>query len=87
MHEQQFSPDAPSASSLPQRELQAFIQSVSSLIGTEKASTLTELWLDELACMDATPEATSPDWRLVTLGASARLAWQLIDRQLKELSL
>jgi hypothetical protein len=69
--------------SLPQRELLGFIQSVSGLIGGEKAEVLTELWLDELASMDATPEPTSSDWRRVTLAASARLARQLIDVQLK----
>lgn len=88
MHEMRHNSDnACIANSMPQRELQEFIKSVSTLVGVENQGALTELWLDELACMDRTPEPSSPDWRLVTIGASARLARQLIDRQLRELSL
>ena len=63
---------------MPELELHAFINSVADLIGAEHTRFLTDLWLDELASMDTMPEPTSPDWRLVTLAASARLAGRLI---------
>ena len=64
--------------SLPERELLGFIDSVSELIGTETTSHLTELWLDELSSMESIPERLSPEWRVVTLRASARLASRLL---------
>jgi hypothetical protein len=70
--------DSPSVS-LPERELLGFIHSVRDLVGTGETCLLTELWLDELASMARTPEPTSPEWRLVSLGASARLARHLIE--------
>ena len=60
-------------------ELQSFIDAVTDFFGPEKAKFLTEIWLDELASMDRMPGPTSPDWHLVSLAASARLATYLID--------
>ena len=60
-------------------ELQSFIDAVTDFFGREKAKFLTEIWLDELASMDRMPGPTSPDWHLVSLAASARLATYLID--------
>ena len=65
--------------SVPERELLGFIHAVTELLGTQQASVLTEIWLDELACLEALPEPTSTQWRLVTLGAWARLAERLFD--------
>ena len=65
--------------SIPEHELRVFVNAVTELLGTQQASVLTEIWLDELASMDAMPEPTSTGWRLVTLGAWARLADRLFD--------
>jgi hypothetical protein len=62
-----------------ERELRAFLNSVTDLFGLDQTSFLTEIWLDALARMDRMPGPTSPDWRLVTVAASARLAGQLVD--------
>ena len=63
--------------SVPERELLGFVDAVTALFGAQKASVLTEIWLDELASLEAMPEPTSTKWRLVTLGAWARLARHL----------
>jgi hypothetical protein len=65
--------------SVAERELLIFIDAVLELIGPESQRILSEIWLDELACMDRIPEPSSPDWRWVTLAASRRLAMRLID--------
>ena len=65
--------------SIPEHELRGFVNAVTELLGTQQANVLTEIWLDELASMDAMPEPTSTEWRLVTLGAWARLAHRLFD--------
>ena len=65
----------------PQRELNSFINSMSGLIGPITSECLTELWLDELACMDCIPGSESFDWRLVSLSASAKLASRVIASQ------
>ena len=66
----------------PERELLSFINSVGRLIGPGSSRTLTEVWLDELACMDCIPEPNSKRWRIVSLRASASLASKLITSQL-----
>ena len=73
------------ATSAPERELLNFIDSVARLIGPASTHTLTELWLDELACMDCISEPNSRDWRMVSLAASARLANKLMLLQLRAL--
>jgi hypothetical protein len=65
--------------SLAERELNEFIHSVSNLIGAELTTFLRELWLDEVASIGRTPEPASPEWHLVTLGASAKLACRLLE--------
>jgi hypothetical protein len=67
---------------VPQRELLAFIETASNLIGAVNRSFLTEIWLDQLASMDRMPEPSSPNWRLVTLAAFRALAMHLIDMQI-----
>jgi hypothetical protein len=57
-----------------ERELSIFVSSVATLFGPKQARFLTDVWLDELACMDAMPEPTSAVWHLVTIAALARLA-------------
>jgi len=64
-------------SSVPERELRGFVSAVTELLGTEQIRVLTDIWLDELASMDAMPAPTSAQWRLVTIGAWARLADRL----------
>jgi len=73
------------AISEPERELHSFINSVGELIGPGWTRTLTEIWLDELACMDCIPEPISEGWRIVSLRASASLASKLIASQLGDL--
>ena len=65
--------------SVPERELLRFVSAVTELLGNKQATVLTEIWLDELASMETMPEPTSTQWRLVTLGAWARLARRLFD--------
>jgi hypothetical protein len=69
----------------PERELVSFINSVGELIGPGSIRTLTEIWLDELACMDCIPEPIGKGWRIVSLRASASLASKLIASQLGDL--
>ncbi len=59
---------------MAERELSAFIRAVTELFGPEQAKLSTEDWLDESELMDSPPRATSRDWRVVTVAASARLA-------------
>jgi hypothetical protein len=73
------------AISEPERELLSFINSVGELIGPGSTGTLTDIWLDELACMDCIPEPASNGWRIVSLRASASLASKLIASQLEDL--
>lgn len=70
--------DCPSVS-CAERELRDFIHSVSDLVRAEDGAILRELWLDEVASLDRTPEPTSPDWHLVTRGAYLRLARRLVE--------
>jgi hypothetical protein len=62
-----------------ERELRSFVGSVIELLGSEGAKLLEDIWLDELAELERTPEPTSPQWRLVSIAASSRLAVRLID--------
>lgn len=62
-----------------ERELRSFVGSVIDLLGSEGAKLLEDIWLDELAGMERTPEPTSPQWRLVSIAASSRLACRLMD--------
>lgn len=65
--------------SIAERELSAFIHSVTSLLGPEPTKYLTEIWMDEAAALDIMPGPTSLDWRLVTAAAAARLANRLVS--------
>ena len=62
---------------IAERELSAFIRAVTQLFGSEEAKLSAEDWLEESELMDRPPLSTSPDWRAVTIAASARLANQL----------
>lgn len=64
---------------IAERELLRFIDSVSDMFGPDQSKFLTEIWMDALASMECMPGPTSPDWRLVTLAASIRLAAQLLS--------
>jgi hypothetical protein len=65
--------------SVAERELSEFVNSVTDLLGPDQTRFLTDIWLDAVASMDRMPGPTSPDWRLVTVDASARLARRLMD--------
>jgi hypothetical protein len=73
------------ASSAPERELLIFINSVAMLIGPGSTHILTEIWLDELACINCIPEPNSSDWRMVSLAALTTLASKLMSLQLRVL--
>jgi hypothetical protein len=66
----------------PERELNSFISSMTSLIGPGASGSLTEVWLDELTCMECTPGSEHFSWRSVSLSASMKLASQVIASQL-----
>jgi hypothetical protein len=66
----------------PERELNSFINSMASLIGPGASRSLTDLWLDEVACMECIPGSESFHWRSVSLSASVKLANRVIASQL-----
>jgi hypothetical protein len=66
----------------PERELNSFIDSITSLIGPGASSSLTEVWLDELTCMECTPGSDNFNWRSVSLSASMKLAGRVIASQI-----
>ena len=66
----------------PERELNSFINSMASLIGPGASRSLTDLWLDEVACMECIPGSESFNWRSVSLPASVKLASRVIASQL-----
>jgi hypothetical protein len=66
----------------PGRELNNFINSITSVIGPGASRSLTELWLDELACLECIPGSESFNWRSVSLSASVKLASRVISSQL-----
>lgn len=68
----------------PERELRAFIHAMASLVGPGAIRQLSELWLDELACLDCIPGPMGPNWRLVSLSASMKLACLVIASQLSD---
>ena len=62
---------------IAERELGAFIRTVTELFGPEQARLAAEDWVDELELMDALPGPTRRDWGSVTVAASAQLARRL----------
>jgi len=66
----------------PERELSSFVNSMASLIGPGASRALTDLWLDELACMECIPGSESFNWRSVSLSASVKLASRVVSSQL-----
>jgi hypothetical protein len=65
----------------PERELNRFINSMANLIGPGASRSLTDLWLDEVACMECIPGSESFNWRSVSLSASVKLASRVIASQ------
>jgi hypothetical protein len=65
----------------PERELNSFIRSMTSLIGPGASNSLTEVWLDELTCMECAPGSEDFNWRSVSLSASMKLAGRVIASQ------
>jgi hypothetical protein len=66
----------------PELELNSFITSMASLLGPGASRSLTELWLNELACMEWIPGSESFNWRSVSVSASLKLANRVIASQL-----
>ncbi len=64
-----------------ERELNSFINSMTGLMGMSASMCLTELWLNELACMECIPGSDGFNWRSVSLSASIRLAGRVIASQ------
>lgn len=67
---------------MAERELAEFISFATNFLGSEPTKVLTDIWLDELASMETMPGPTSPDWRLVTIAATARLTTRLLGFEL-----
>src|SRR6266853_3644498 len=59
---------------LAEKELSAFIRAVQKLFGAEQARKSALHWIEELGRMDWPSGDSIPDWRQVTVVASARLA-------------
>ena len=55
------------------KELAAFFIAVKNLFGVEQASQSAIHWIEELESMDWPSDEPMPNWRQVTLAASARL--------------
>jgi hypothetical protein len=72
---------------LAERELSAFIHSVTELFGPEQARFSTEDWIEEAELSDSPPVSTERDWRSVTIAASARLASRINAAQYHQKSL
>jgi len=64
--------------STAERELGAFISTVTELYGPEQARLSAGDWLDELESMDALP-GSSRELRVITIAAAERLARGVID--------
>jgi hypothetical protein len=59
---------------MAKRELEAFLSAVTELFGSEQATVSAQDWLEELVLLEKLSGATSRDWRLISIGASVRLA-------------
>ena len=68
--------------SAAERELRCFVNTMAGLVGPDTSKWLTDLWLNELACMECIPGSESFNWGSVSLSASAKLAGQVISSQL-----
>ena len=62
---------------MAKRELGAFLSVVTDLYGSEEARISAEDWLEEFGTTDNLPGSTDREWRLITIGAAARLAKRL----------
>jgi hypothetical protein len=58
---------------MAERELSAFFNAVTQLLGSEQAELSAEDWLHELVEIDDLPVSTQ-EWRLITAKVSTRLA-------------
>lgn len=80
-HELSFNSIYEAQAQLAERELSAFIQSVTELFGPDEARSSAEDWLEEAERVESLPTSTERDWRSVTVVASARLASRRIDAE------
>jgi len=68
-----FDPPCANLMTMAERELSAFFNAVTRLLGPEQAGLSAEDWLQELIEIDRLPASTR-EWRLITTKASSRLA-------------
>ena len=61
---------------MAERELAAFLSSVTELFGAEQANLSAADWLDELEAINHLPASTR-EWRLISVNVSARLAGRM----------
>lgn len=67
--------------STAERELNSFVNAMANLFGADISRCLTEMWLNELACMECVPGSEDFNWRSVSLSASVKLANRVISSQ------
>ena len=64
-----------------ERELAAFIRSVTELFGVQQARAATEDWLEAVALLDCDLPRSSNSWRLITIAATTRFVRRLITQR------
>ena len=66
---------------LGERELAAFVQSITELFGADQARMATEDWLEAIALLDCHKSRPSHGWRLVSIAALARFLDRAVVQQ------
>jgi len=66
---------------LAERELTAFLSSVTALFGAEQTPSAKHIWLEEADLPDTPPLSIDRDWRTVTIAASARALGHINDKR------
>lgn len=69
-----------------ERELAAFVRAVEERFGDVQARQSIEDWMEQLESMHWPEGGGDPDWRLLTIAASARLAARVNVQGLRRLS-
>lgn len=63
--------------SMAERQLESLMSVLTNLYGSEQARISAEDWIDEFESMDAPPESSAREWRVITIAAASRLASRL----------
>jgi len=66
--------------SLGERELAAFIRTVTELFGADQAHVAAEDWLESVALLDCASPRPSHSWRLVTIAATTQFLERVVTR-------